>query len=117
MRLRLLDPLGELTVRLEGQRTHEDIATHRPAREIHDPDVRPGKRSVVSVWSYPRQQLIAEHAAEHLPVDHERETTEHGPLSDTRVSCDNPSNAGSELGVVCHGDPWTRCRDSSATPE
>jgi hypothetical protein len=44
--LRLLDPPGKLSVRLECLRPHEDIATHRPAREIHDSDVRPGRSFV-----------------------------------------------------------------------
>ncbi len=97
-----LDPFAQRFAACKPSTGNVDHSHHRATGEIKRSDVRLRQDVVKAFGAYFDDEIILEHAAAHLAVDHERNTAEHLLFLDSRLSGQGRAEAGGKRLVVCH---------------
>ncbi len=98
----LLGPRRYRVLRARAGWPDVDVTDEWTAREIHRADMRSSECRLVCIGSHSDHQIAVHDATEHLPIEKERDTTEHPLLDSVGSPRKHLANPGYKLLVVRH---------------
>lgn len=101
----LVDPFLQLAIAIDPIRLDDHPPLHRPAGEIHLPDMGLRERRLRTVSPETHQQRVFEDANEKLPVQEEAKPAEHLLLDDAPLASQGIAGTGSQGFAERQGSP------------